>query len=220
MGFFGAAGFSKVTAGRIFSALPDFLLAGFFAVTWAAPFAFGQHAFARAEQIMLMEFIIVHSSAFLAFAMTAPKRRIIRLLAVIGLGLLYSLFVGSYCLIFGTWSPLISFWMLLGNRMLSVILGPTPKEGDLDFIVVGWASAVACYLGFVFLTSFAAIPRLGVTAAALAAYPIPGGGLWAQEPWRVIAFGTFYYATIGITELFGVGMPSEDSARSAQPALE
>ncbi len=191
----------------MFSALPDFALAGFFAVTWLAPYAFGTHALERLELIMLMEFIIVHSSAFLAFAMTAPRRRITRLGAVIGLGLFYTMFVGSFALSFHTWSPLVSFRALLVNRMLSVVMGPAPREGDLDFIVVGWATAVACYLGFVFLTSIASVPRLGITDAVQAAQPVAGGGLWAEQPWRVAAFGALYYTTIAITELFGVGAP-------------
>jgi hypothetical protein len=203
-----------MSAGTISSALPDFAIAGYFGITWLVPDAFGTGVFARLEHIMLMEFIIVHSSAFLAFAMTAPKRRTTRVLSVIGLGLFYTLFVGSFALSFGSLSPLVSFWMLLLNRILSVLFGPTPQEGNLDFIVVGWATAVAAYLGFVFLTSVASLPRLGVSVAAQAAEPVPGGGLWAAEPWRLIAFGTFYYATMGITELFGVGTPSQEVAPS------
>jgi len=45
------------------------------------------------------------------------------------------------------------------------------------------------------------------TLAVQKAQPSSVGGLWAQEPWRVIALGTFYYATIAVTELFGVGAP-------------
>ena len=74
---------------------------------------------------------------------------------------------------------LASFWMLLLNRMLSALLGPTPKEGDLNFIVIGWATTVVCYLGYAFLTAFADIPRFGVTAAIVVAESIPGG-LWAE----------------------------------------
>jgi len=209
MGFLDWAASHRVIAGRIASALPDFTLAGFFAITWMAPTAFGIQSLSRSEQIMLMEFIIVHSSAFLGFAMTAPRRPRTRVLSVIGLGLLYSLFVGSFALVFHNAWLLASFWMLLLNRILSILLGPKPQEGDLDFIVIGWATAVACYLGFVFLTAFANIPRFGITAAAVAAQSIPGGGIWADEPWRVVAFGAFYYAAIGITELFGLGMPPE-----------
>ena len=200
---------AKSRTARIFAALPDFALAGYFAAVWVAPTAFGNHTFARLELIMLMEFIIIHSSGFLGVAMTAPRRRSMRVLAVIGLGLFYTMFVGGFALSFGTMSPLISFWLLLVNRTLSIVLGPSPKQGDFDFIVVGWATAVVCFLGYTMLTAFASIPRLGVTAAVQAAQPTTVGGLWAEEPWRVIALGTFYYATIAVTELFGIGMPPE-----------
>ena len=219
MAFLDWAASHRVIAGRIASAVPDFALAGFFAITWFMPTAFGTRTFGRCEEIMLMEFIIVHSSAFLGFAMTAPKRRSTRVFSVIGLGLLYSLFVGSFALAFHNVWLLASFWGLLINRTLSIIFGPTPREGDLDFIVVGWATAVVCYLGFIFLTAFANLPRFGVTAAAVAAQSIPGGGIWADEPVRVVAFGLFYYAAIGVTELFGLGMPPPDTGQAASPAL-
>ncbi|HTR62375.1 MAG TPA: hypothetical protein VMH37_11775 [Candidatus Binataceae bacterium] len=211
MGLLDWAASHRVIGSRIVSALPDFALAGFFGVTWLEPTAFGLHSLARCEQIMLMEFIIVHSSAFLGFAMTAPRRRDLRVLSVVGLGVLYSLFVGSFALVFHNWWLLGSFWMLLLNRIMSILLGPRPQDGDLDFIVVGWATAVVCYLGFVFLTAFANIPRFGISAAAVAAQSIPGGGIWADQPWRVVAFGTFYYAAIGVTELFGLGAPPASS---------
>lgn len=196
-----------ISGASLFSAIPDFGLAGFFAISWIAPSSFGSHLLKRLELIMLMEFFILHSSAFLAFAMTAPQRRTTRVLAVTGLGLFYTMFVGSFALSFGTWWPLVSFWMLLVNRMLAIVFGPPPRMGDFGFIVIGWAVASACYLGYALLTATAPIPRLGVTAAVQAAQPISVGGLWGEEPWRVIAFGTFYYATIGVTELFGLGAP-------------
>jgi hypothetical protein len=197
---------------HLIAAIPDFGLAGFFAISWVAPYTFGDHMLSRLELMMLMEFIILHSSAFLAFAMTMPSSRILRIGAVIGLGLLYTMLVGAFSLSFHTWWPIASFWILLTNRMLAIVLGKTPKERDLGFIVVGWAVGVVCYLGYVLLTSTVNIPRLGVTLAVQAAQPSSVGGLWAQEPWRVIAFGTFYYATIAVTELFGVGAPPASDA--------
>src|SRR5271163_2444351 len=125
--------FANLTA-----AIPDFGLAGFFAISWVAPYTFGGHMLSRLELMMLMEFIVLHSSAFLAFAMTMPPSRIFRIGAVIGLGLLYTMFVGAFSLSFHTWWPIASFWMLLANRMLAIVLGKTPKERDFGFIMVGW----------------------------------------------------------------------------------
>jgi hypothetical protein len=192
---------------HLIAAIPDFGLAGFFAISWVAPYTFGDHMLSRLELMMLMEFIILHSSAFLAFAMTMPPSRILRIGAVIGLGLLYTMFVGAFSLAFHTWWPIASFWVLLANRMLAIMLGKAPEERDFGYIVVGWAVGVACYLGYVLLTATVNIPRLGVTLAVQKAQPSSVGGLWAEEPWRVIAFGTFYYATMAVTELFGVGAP-------------
>ncbi len=197
---------------HLVAAIPDFALAGFFAISWVAPYTFGDHMLARLELMMLMEFIVVHSSACLAFAMTMPRLRILRIGAVIGLGLLYTLFVGAFSLSFHTWWPIASFWMLLTNRMLAILLGKAPRENDLGFIVLGWAAAVACYLGYAFLTATMNIPRLGITVAIQRAQPPSVGGLWSEQPWRVIAFGAFYYATIAVIKLFGIGAPRTSAA--------
>jgi hypothetical protein len=202
-----ASGSRALPFAYLIAAIPDFGLAGFFAISWVAPYTFGDHMLSRLELMMLMEFIILHSSAFLAFAMTMLPSRSLRIGAVMGLGLLYTMFVGAFSLSFHTWWPIVSFWMLLANRMLAIVLGKSPRERDFGFIMVGWAVGVACYLGYVLLTATVNIPRLGVTLAVQKAQPSSVGGLWAQEPWRVIAFGTFYYATIAVTELFGVGAP-------------
>jgi hypothetical protein len=202
-----ASGSRAFPFAHLIAALPDFGLAGFFAISWVAPYTFSDHMLSRLELMMLMEFIILHSSAFLAFAMTMPPSRSLRIGAVIGLGLLYTMFVGAFSLSFHTWWPIASFWMLLANRMLAIVLGKTPEERDFGFIMVGWAVAVACYLGYALLTATVNMPRLGVSLAVQEAQPSSVGGLWSQEPWRVIAFGTFYYATIAVTELFGVGAP-------------
>jgi len=198
-----ASGSRALPFAHLIAAIPDFGLAGFFAISWVAPYTFGDHMLSRLELMMLMEFIILHSSAFLAFAMTMPPSRILRIGAVIGLGLLYTMFVGAFSLSFHTWWPIASFWMLLANRMLAIVLGKAPKERDFGFIVVGWAVGVACYLGYVLLTATVNIPRLGVTLAVQKAQPSSVGGLWAQEPWRVIALGTFYYATIAVRVVRG-----------------
>jgi hypothetical protein len=202
-----AAESGAISLAHVIAAAPDFGLAGFFGISWLAPFTFGDHMLARLELMMLMEFIVLHSSAFLAFAMSMPARRILRVGAVIGLGSVYTMFVGAFSLSFHTWWPIVSFWILLTNRMMAVLMGKVPEERDYDYIVIGWAVGVACYIGFVFLTAIANIPRLGITVAVQKAQPISAGGLWAAEPWRVIAFGTFYYATIALSKLFGIGAP-------------
>jgi hypothetical protein len=205
---------------HVIAAIPDFGLAGFFAISWVHPYAFGDHMLGRLELMMLMEFIILHSSAFLAFAMSVPRRRIARIGAVAGLGALYTLFTGSFALAFHTWWPITSFWLLLTNRMLAVLLGKAPKERDLDFIIIGWAAGVACFLVFALVTATTDIPRGGITLAVQRAQPSSVGGLWAEQPWRVIAMGTFYYAAMALTKLLGIGAPPAAAPQPYATALE
>jgi hypothetical protein len=55
--------------------------------------------------------------------------------------------------------------------MLAIVMGKAPHERDLDFIILGWAVGVACYLGYALLTATANIPRLGVSLAVQQAQP-------------------------------------------------
>lgn len=192
---------------QLIAAIPDFGLAGFFMISWLHPYAFGNRMLSRLELMMLMEFIILHSAAFMACAMAFPRSRIVKTGGVIGLGLFYTLFVGVFSMSFHTWWPLASFWFLLVNRMMAVMMGKAPVARDLGYIIAGWAAGVIFYLAYAMLTALVNIPRLGITTAVQMAQPPSVGGLWAEEPWRVVAFGAFYYASIAVTELFGVGAP-------------
>jgi hypothetical protein len=59
-----------------------------------------------------------------------------------------------------------------------------------------------CYLVGVVATAAGTLPRLGFDPAFVASLHLEGGGLWVDEPWRVVAFGAFYFGAIGLLEMF------------------
>jgi hypothetical protein len=192
-----------VTARGVLAALPDFALAGAFLVTWIDPFALGATAVPYYLLTMLLEFVIVHSSAFMGNVLLSSEAPARRLRNVLGLGLFYTLFVGGFALGFGTWWPIWAFWGLTFNRMLSVILGDAPEGRERQYVRAGWALSVMYYLGGAFATTLLPVPEFGVTAAARGALDLPGGGLWVDEPQRVLAFGFLYFGMTGIGEVLG-----------------
>jgi hypothetical protein len=184
----------------VVAAIPDLALGLVFLAAWIAPRALQQNLIGQLIVVMLMEFIIIHSSAFMGLAMFKPGPRRARVMSVLGLGAFYTLFVVGFALAFQTIWPLVSFWGLTLNRLLSVILGQAPDGQEQLFIRKGWAASAILYLGFAFLTVVPPVPRLGVTPDVVSALHLPSSGLWISQPWRVLAFGFLYYTATAISE--------------------
>jgi hypothetical protein len=55
MAAFAASGSLGFPFAHLIAAIPDFGLAGFFAISWVAPYTFGDHMLSRLELMMLME---------------------------------------------------------------------------------------------------------------------------------------------------------------------
>jgi predicted Co/Zn/Cd cation transporter (cation efflux family) len=123
-----------------------------------------------------------------------------RALGMLGLGLFYTLFVGAFALAFHTAWPLVSFWLLMLNRMSSVLLYPAPNRDQRAFLGTTWSAHVVCYIAGVLLTLVLPLPSLGLTPQFVASMHLPGRGIWVTQPWRVIAFGAFYFAVIAWCE--------------------
>jgi len=203
----------------VLAALPDFGLAGLYLTTWIAPWVVGPERIGHLLLIMLLEFIVVHSAGFMGAAAIGAGSRWQRLKWIVGLGGFYTLFVGAFAAAFGTWWPLGAFWALTLNRLLGVLLGQVPSDEGKMFIMRGWAVGVMAYLGAVFATTLLPVPALGVTADVRAAADLPGGGLWIDEPQRVIAAGFLYFFALGLSELADHGwLPAQSLPGRSSPS--
>ena len=187
----------------VVSALPDLMLGATFLITWVSPYALREKMVAYLMLLMILEFIIVHSSAFMGRVMVGPLQRGRKSVTLLGLGGLYTLFVGGFALAFKAWWPLVTFWGLTLNRLLGVLLGQPPSGEEKTFVQYGWAASVMFYVLFVFATTLLPIPALGITAEVVRAQDLPGSGLWIDQPQRVVAFGFLYFTATGLSELFG-----------------
>jgi len=185
------------------AAAPDLALAALFLVAWVAPATFRTGTITYLMLLMLLEFIIVHSSAFMGKVMLGDLERARKALALVGIGGFYTLFVGGFALAFKTWWPLWSFWGLTVNRLLGVLVGQAPEGERRELLQKNWAVSALCYLGLCFVTVFLPLPRLGITREVVSLESLPGSGLWVDQPHRVVAFGFLYFAAVGISELFG-----------------
>ncbi len=185
------------------SALPDFALATACLLAWIAPEAFSFPVVPWILLTMLVEFIVVHSAPFMGLQLVSdiPSARKVRNVVVIG-GF-YSLFLLGFSLAFHTWWPFVSFWTLTLNRLTVLLFRQAPAGRERATLQASWAAGALCYLGGAFLTTLAPLPRLGLSPAFVASLQLSGGGLWIDEPWRVVAFGALYFASLGMLEATG-----------------
>ena len=189
-------------ASRI-NAAADFGFAAVFLITWIAPNTFGVQTVRFLMLVMLMEFIVVHSSAFMGNVVISKANRGGRAAALVGFGLFYSLFAGAFALAFDSWWPITMFWGQTLNRLLGVLFGQVPDEDQKAFIQRSWIASVLLYLLSAFATTVLPVPRVGITSAVITAQHIHATGLWVEQPQRVLAFGAVYFLLTGWSDLRG-----------------
>ncbi len=191
------------------AAAPDLALGATFLVTWIWPTALREGMVAFLIMVMLLEFIIMHSSAFMGSVIVSRGGRAKKSIALLALGGFYSLFAGAFSISFRSWWPLLNFWGLTINRLLGVLIGQAPSGEEKQFVTRGWAVSVLSYLAFAGLTCVFPIPRLGITPEVIEHQHLPGTGVWIDQPHRAIAFGFLYFTAVGVSELFDHAWMSE-----------
>lgn len=185
------------------AATPDFAIAGVCLATWIAPTRLGVHRIGELLLLMLLEFIVVHSAAFMGNAAYADAPRTTRVKRVLGLGVFYTLFVTGFSIGFKTWWPLLGFWTLTLNRLLGALVGQAPSGMERQLIQRGWGVGALFYIMAVMITTFAPVPAFGIDPAVIGAANLPSSGLWVEQPYRVVAAGLLYFAARGFSELVG-----------------
>jgi hypothetical protein len=176
----------------------DLVLAATFLVTWIHPYAYHEEMVGRLVLTMLLEFIVVHATGFFGAVGTFGDGRrdrpgtLRRALAFFGLFALYMLFTGAFALaVESTW-PFVAFAGLMLPRFPSLVLNPPDDEGQFR-VMAHWAGMTVLFLAGAFLTAVYEVPALGVGPEVVARQGFETGGLWLEEPHRVMAFGVFYF---------------------------
>jgi len=188
---------------RFVAALPDFVIAGVALLTWIDPSILGEQWAGYFLTLMLLEFIVVHSAAFLGLAAFSDAPKAMRVRNVLGLSAFYSLFGAAISFGAKAWWPLLAFWGLIVNRLLGILFGTVPTGQERDAAMAGWAVGAVSYLFGAFATVLLPLPELGVRSSMLGPIGEDSGGIWVDEPHRVIAFAFLYFVLAGTYALLG-----------------
>ena len=185
----------RLSLPRLFAALPDTITAAIFLTAWVAPQIPGPASVKNLMLVMLIEFIVVHSSGFYGgiIAMTDISR-LKRTLLMLGLATFYMTFILAFAYAFDSAWPIYAFGWLLLSRFVHLWTAPANAERESDRMMALWAGSGAAYVIGGIATVALPLPALGMTPDFIASMHLPGSGEWVERPQTVLAFGTFYFA--------------------------
>ena len=210
----------RVTWQQSVAALPDFLMAGWFVLGWAAPAVIGMQAAGMLPGVMVLEFIIIHASVGLvAFPQQmarstrgdrwwkSPRAMMIWLL------LMYSVAAAGISASVNTVWLFAGFWFLMANKFIDDWLSPAVEAEERQRRhMARWGTSAAIYLLLAAGSIFIPVPELGAVSAS------DGEGLWEQNPEQAVAMGAMYFALLAFCELYGAfNNPPEQSIALSTP---
>jgi hypothetical protein len=182
---------------RLCAVAPDAATAALYAWTWIDPLHFSDSMVKSLMLMMMMEFLVVHSGAFIGLAVLSDSAtRQQKTFAILGFGAFYMLFAGAFSLAFHSWWPALSFIWLLVAKFAMVWLTPLPPSDEVQRVKTLWGLSVVAYLGSVFAGVFVPLPPLGITPEIIPKLGLVGGGLWIDHPQTVIFSGAIYFALV------------------------
>ena len=202
---------------RIGAAAPDAITASVFLALWLVPLAFGARGVGNGMLVMLVEFVLIHATILVPAAIIVLSLRFAgphkALLATGVLIVVYLLFLAALSATFHAWWPCLAFtWLLLAKFGLRLPGERLADEQQIDEGAI-WTRSMLAYLGGLFAFTVLPIPQLGFASIDTSALVLPSHarGIWMREPYRVIAFGTFYFYFLAWTKwrLVATGKNSE-----------
>lgn len=188
----------KIVITSVVSSIPDFILAWVLLQIWLYPLKNSSRGVHWALTLMLMDFFIIHSAGIMRGVVQMDIERWKKVPLLLFLCSVYSVFV----YMFGSWAATQGFWLLCLNRAIPVLTGRVPKEGaaptqaDYDIATSGVLLIFAVFVG-----AFMWFPALGVTPEVKQKLGFSSGGIWNDQPYRIMATGVIYYTTYAFIKL-------------------
>lgn len=179
---------------RYLAALPDAITAALFVAAWTTPALLGPRYVANLMLVMLIEFIVMHSSGFYAGLAASDASRLKRLAALCALTAFYATFIAAFALVFASAWPLLAFGWLFVSRFAHIWTHPVESGAETQRAMLQWVASAVTYVLGAILTVMLPLPHFGITAEFIASMHLTGSGEWIERPYTVLAFGALYFA--------------------------
>jgi hypothetical protein len=170
----------KEMALRVVAAAPDAALAAAFIRVAADPVQRVGTAGDALYHAALIEFFAVHASGFLKWTWVSDWGMRKRGLYVSALSAAYSLPLSIASLVVGSWWPLVTFWVLMANRLIDAVVRGAPEGDAMQSEAEAWAGNTTLF----------------VLVAAV-------GGLVGFDRTTILAAGGCYFGLNAVSELTG-----------------
>lgn len=201
---------ARLTAANLTGAAWHFLLAWTFWTAWWNPSRLGEAMVTYLVFLMILEFLLMHSSILFGTYVMARDDSKERLKSILLLGSVYSVFaLGVSVVAKSVWPFVLLWWVTLGRFLPVLLRGPGPGEQESHLRRA--APCAVFYLFGAFFCMFYPLPHLGMTSSLRG----HGSGLWMDEPYRALAFGVFYFFLLGIAELTTQNQKPAEAAPAA-----
>lgn len=190
--------------GALSSAVPCFYVSWVLINVWRDPLSWDNGNWVRiGVGLLLLEFVLLHSGAFMSAIITIKQPFRNKLMLGLGLLLFYGLMVVGFSVSLDSTALLWVFSGVMLGRMLTAL---TNASAGAQAMMAHSALGVVLYLFVVMGTIFIPVPEWGITSRVLAeVYPDRGSGVWELYPQRAIAGAALYFLLLGLAELFLLG---------------
>ena len=180
--------------------LPLLLLALLMLRVWMDPMSVDDGGWVRlAATMVLVEFLLLHSGAFMAAGPVVCERRWLRLAWFLGFGLVY--FAGLFA--FARWTGgQFVIWLLFGvlvSRLFSLVVLDDKKA---TIMMLQRSAMGIMILVLTALIIFLPLPKLGITEEVRYAAFGKIDDLLSEYPERTMAWGVLYYLIMGCVEVY------------------
>jgi hypothetical protein len=180
---------------RLGVVVPDCLTATAYLVAWVAPTQLDKVQFRNLLAAIVIEFLVLHASAFYGFGIARREDRLARRVWILGgLTALYLVPITAMAVQLKTDGPIISFFWLFTSRFAFILIHPESAAAETRRTVTLWGISLATFFVGSIAFNKIPIPALGLTprfvaSLSMSGHPNPD----AQPPQITIAFCLFYF---------------------------
>ncbi len=191
----------------LFSIIPSLMLIWVLMQTWLDPLTTQNGAWLRgAIALMLLEFVSLHSGAFLGALAAGVSSSLVRWVMYLALAVVYTIFVYGVALSLNDFTILKLYGLLLVGRFITIVTaGPEDRHRLARRAFLG----VGAFMAAIVLTTILPVPELGITHKVLnTLMPVRGTSVWESRPQTVIAAAIIYFSIMVVVEIKLTWWPS------------
>jgi hypothetical protein len=203
---------------RFSASIPDAITAAFYFTAWVAPSLLGPQWVRSLLAAIVIEFLVMHASAFYGFGIAKRDDRLSKRAAILGiLTCAYLVPITAIAIFMQTIAPVLSFIWLFTSRFAFILLNPATATEETKRVQWLWAASIVTYFAGVILTNKLPLPALGLTPDFVASLSISGHpNPNAQPPQLTIAFGLLYFVVQACAKFYFAGFAAPQ-AKGADP---